>query len=243
MVAPSPLSLPSKTRVDKAGERLAGWLSGEVDLERDRAFEEIRIVRAWRAQHAYPMTLIAPGLRNWVTRYSTHGLPPGQRLKRLIQIVQKLNRHDGMKLSRMQDVGGCRVVLATPHEVSLIATKIERYWSPRPKDYRDTPRSTGYRALHMMVEKRDRISGQPRIVEIQIRTAGQHSWAEEVARTGKRLGYALQDGVGPLELLDYFRLASELLWVRESGRDVDTAFVERFGALREQVRPYFVTNE
>jgi hypothetical protein len=39
-------------------------------------------------------------------------LPVGQRLKRELQIIDKLARHPGMKLARMQDIGGCRAVLS-----------------------------------------------------------------------------------------------------------------------------------
>lgn len=233
---------PSKTRVDKAGERLSGWMALRDRLTEQQLYEEVAVVRRWREQHAYPMTLAMPALRNWVARYSTLG-PPAQRLKRLIQIAHKLQRHEGMKLSRMQDIGGCRAVVDTPGEVEAIAAKIRQHWNPkRESDYRDAPRPTGYRALHLMVEKRDNLTGQPRTIEIQLRTMNQHIWAEEVARTGRRLGHGLQDGKGPDPLREYFRMASALLWLRESGRDVDEDFADRFSELREQVRPYFVTN-
>jgi putative GTP pyrophosphokinase len=233
---------PSKTRVDRAGQRLVAWLTDQRTLTEDELVREIIVVRAWRAQHAYPMALAMPSLRNWVTEISTLGVPPAQRLKRLVQIVIKLHRNAGkMKLSRMQDIGGCRAVVASPAEVDALATKIRHRWKPiRESDYREHPRAdTGYRALHLMVAKRDNISDADRVVEIQLRTERQHRWAEEVTTTGDRLGYDLKNGVGPADLVEYFRLASDLLWAQDTDGDLGPGFADRFTALREQVRSYF----
>ncbi len=239
---PSLGQLPSKSRVNRAGTRLAGWLGGQVELSPRELVEEGRVVLDWRAQHAYPMALVMPGLRNWVARYSTADITPAQRLKRMIQIVTKLQRHPGMKLARMQDVGGCRAVLSNAREVEQVHRRIEANWTVvHTADYRDGPRTdTGYRALHVMVAKRDRISDEDRTVEIQLRTLDEHRWAETVMATGNRHGYALRDGEGPPELVEYFRMASDVLWLKGRGQRADSAFVERFEDLREQVRPYFM---
>ena len=192
----------------------------------------------WRRTHAYPMALCAPALRKWVARISTLGIPPAQRLKRLPRILTKLTRHPGMKLARMQDIGGVRAVLASPLEVDAVAAKINRHWEVvRPSDYRDTPRpDTGYRALHLMVVKRERV------VEVQLRTQRQQLWAEEIERIDARLGLDLKDGEGPPELVEYFRKASDLLWMQEHAMRPDRDFIATFDGLREQVRPYFTTN-
>jgi putative GTP pyrophosphokinase len=238
-------SHPSKSRVNKAGDRLAEWWTGSLQLKQAELRAEVDIVWAWRQQHAYPLALTMPGLRNWVEAESSLGVKPAQRLKRLPQIVHKLARHPGMKLARMQDIGGCRAVLADAREVEKLARRIRHRWKPvRSSDYRDTSRSdTGYRALHLIVEKRDRrISKEPRAIEVQLRTEEEHDWAEEVARTGGRLGYDLKDGEGPDELVEYFRMASDLLWLQAGDYPVEEGFSERFDALREQVRPYFQAN-
>lgn len=238
-------SVPSKTRVNRAGERLANWWHSAEGLTDDQLIEEVAIVRAWRRQHDYPLRLTMPSLRNWVDEESSLGVKPAQRLKRLPKIVNKLARHPGMKLARVQDIGGCRAVLANSEEVERMARRIRHRWKPiRVSDYRDRARpDTGYRALHLIVEKRDRrISGELRPVEIQLRTVDEHRWAEAVARTGGRLGYDLQDGEGPPELRRYFRMASDLLWLQAGGQPIDQDFRDRFEAAREQVRRYFQPN-
>jgi ppGpp synthetase/RelA/SpoT-type nucleotidyltranferase len=75
-------------------------------------------------------------------------------------------------------------VLADASEVEQMARRIRHRWRPvRASDYRDDPRETGYRALHLIVEKRvERYSTELRPVEIQLRTENEHRWAEAVAR-------------------------------------------------------------
>jgi hypothetical protein len=228
----------SKTRVNHAGENMTRWWFGEPIPSRDELWEEYRIMDDWRASHAYPMALCAPGIRNWVGRVSSIGIPPAQRLKRMPRIIAKLARHKGMKLARMQDIGGVRAVLGSPLEVDAVAARVNRYWEvARVSDYRDVPRpDTGYRALHVMTVKRGRV------VEIQLRTQRQQLWAEEIERVDDRLGLDLKDGQGPPELVEYFRKASDLLWLQEQGAKPDREFIRTFNGIREQVRPYFAAN-
>ena len=129
--------LPSKTRVNKAGEWLRAILTGEEVWEDDVAEVEAGVVLAWREQHAGPITLTVPGLRNWVEKYSSLGIMPTQRLKRLTAIADKLVRHDGMKLARMQDIGGTRAILANHSEVEAVFARIRSHWSvDRVADWR-----------------------------------------------------------------------------------------------------------
>jgi putative GTP pyrophosphokinase len=235
----------SKTRVNKAGERMAAWWAGKLKLSDDEMWDEYLVIDEWRQQHAYPIALCMPGLRNWVGGVSSLGTPPAQRLKRMRRILAKLARHEHMKLARMQDIAGARAVLGGPLEVEAVSAKIHRYWKPiRVSDYRDDPSpDTGYRALHLMVEKRDRESDQLRVVEIQLRTQLQHLWAEEIERVDDRLGFQLKDGSAPADLVAYFREASDVLWMQERGQRPSARFVASFQRLRQQVRTYFVEND
>jgi hypothetical protein len=65
------------------------------------------------------------------------------------------------------------------------------------KDYVASPKRTGYRAIHAFVPANDRI------VEVQLRTARQNRWADEVESAADRLGFRLKDGEGPNELVRY----------------------------------------
>jgi ppGpp synthetase/RelA/SpoT-type nucleotidyltranferase len=146
-----------------------------------------------------------------------------------------------MNLARMQDVAGARAILASYDEVEAVRARIEDRWEiDRIADWRPAGRTdSGYRALHVMVEKDDRISGEVRVVEIQLRTLAQQRWAEVVSQTEDRLEIPLRDGDGPPELVDYFRAASDLLAAQEGRFELDSGFADRFDVLREQARTYF----
>ncbi|MGH2986409.1 MAG: RelA/SpoT domain-containing protein [Solirubrobacterales bacterium] len=209
-----------------------------ADTDVDEALE---LVGGYRQAHAYPLTLVTMGLRQFVER-ETENVAVGQRLKRMDRIIQKLVRFPKMRLARMQDVGGCRAVLASPSEVDAVADRTRRNWEvARERDHRERPDATGYRALHFIVA-RAAPEERPRMIEIQLRTHGQHVWAEEVERVAARTGFALKDGRGPDELLEYYRVAAELIALTEPGQspvpDAVTAANERFDALRAAVSPY-----
>ncbi|HTT96319.1 MAG TPA: RelA/SpoT domain-containing protein [Solirubrobacterales bacterium] len=234
-------ALPSKRRVNRAGERLREFWDGEP-VEDDELTTEIKVVLAWRAQFAGPIGLTMPGLRNWVGRYSSMSITPVQRMKRLPRIVEKLSRHPGMQLARMQDIGGARAVLRNREEVDRVYGRITRKWKvDRVSDWRQEGRpDSGYRALHVMVAKHDTISDQDRVVEIQLRTEQQQRWAEVVSQTEDRLGFALRDGDGPTELVDYFRMASDVLAAGDGDIPPLTVdFARRFDERRRQVARYF----
>ncbi len=224
---------------------LARWLDGEVVLSDNELQELIVPVLQWRAQHTYPMSLAMPSLRKWAERYSTTDVQPSQRLKRLPQIINKLQRHPDMKLARMQDIGGARVVLSSRDEVEKMHQRIRLYWEiERVKDWREEGRpDTGYRALHLMVPKRDDLSGEERIIELQLRTKTEHRWSQVIMATGERLGYSLRDGYGPPDLLLYFKLAAEILAIRDTGAEPERDLRKRFIAARREASPYFVSKE
>ena len=183
------------------------------------------------------MKKVTVGLRQFVDREREPHVPitVGQRLKRAPQIVEKLRRHPGMKLSRMQDIGGCRAILSSHDEVLRVAARIERNWHIKHRKHYtlEAPAISGYRALHIVVER------DGRLVEIQLRTAREHEWAEAIERTDKRLGLDLKSGRGPSDLLEYFRLAADGLAMEDAGIDPQPAFVRHFDEARDRVRGYF----
>lgn len=238
--------LPSKETVNKAGRKLSEWLYDDAVEIPDEEIDTLALhVYAWRAQHYGPLGLVMPMLREWSDRYSTSNIKPSQRLKRFRQILDKLHRHPEMKLARMQDIGGARAVLSNREEVEALHAKIRNNWGVhRTKDWRDEGRpDTGYRALHLMVAKRDQLSGEDRVVEIQLRTATEHRWSQVIMAAGERLGYSLRDGDGPDDLLEYFRLASDVLAAGDAGKTIGDDLAQRFIAAREKVRHYFVEKE
>jgi hypothetical protein len=79
-----------------------------------------------------------------------------------------------------------------------------------------------------------------RLIEIQLRTQGQHSWAETVERLGSVARFNLKDGQGPDDLLLYLERAAYGTDLQERGLPLPTDFRKEFAELTERVRPYFV---
>ncbi len=173
------------------------------------------------------------GMRSFV---NSEGAPVivAQRLKRIPTIVHKLARIPKMQLSRMQDIAGCRAILPSQQHVQAVVRRLrQRGWDvTRFDDYTVSPRSTGYRAVHVVVRRRGRL------VEIQLRTPRQQRWGAEVDRAAGQVGVGLKDGTGPPGLAAAFaHLAEE---IARSGDDpaAEARLDEAFRTIREQVGGY-----
>ena len=135
----------------------------------------------------------------------------------------------------MEDIGGCRVVLPSVDDVYAVLGRIRHNWgeNARISDYIAEPKSDGYRGIHI-VHKRGR-----RLVEVQLRTPGQHEWAQAIEIFSPRLGFNLKDGAGPADLREYFKAASARISRQEAGQDPDPPAEEAFATLRQRVLHYF----
>jgi putative GTP pyrophosphokinase len=213
------VSGPSKTQVDKAGVLLRKFAFDprRDDIDQEKLTDAVGVVWAHRNSFAYPMLKVNANLRYYVKKFDQ---PPtvAQRHKRLPRIVVKLLRHERMRLSQMQDVGGCRAILPNQAAVDGVLLGLKRNWDiVTTDDYVASPRSSGYRAVHVIV-KRD---GVP--IEVQLRTPGQQSWADEVERLDSRFLESVKDGEGPPFLIDYLRRLADLINAIDRGDQVDPA--------------------
>ena len=164
----------SKKKIERAGRRIVD--PSISDTERAECLE---IIDNWRAAHAYPMNTFAVNLRRQVA--DIDGAIVAQRLKRLDTICDKLKRHSQMSLYRMQDLGGCRVIVPTIADVYMVKERLEksriRHEKADQKDYIKEPNpKTGYRGIHLIYRyKSERSKGYNGLrTEIQIRTKLQH---------------------------------------------------------------------
>ena len=76
------------------------------------------------------------------------------------------------------------------------------------------------------------------MIELQLRTKLQHSWATAVETAGTFLQYSLKSSQGPDEWLQFFSLVSAACSYRE-----DTPRVSQFSSLTKSETNEFVTNE
>lgn len=99
------------------------------------------------------------------------GQSDGGRLKRPESVIAKMQRDTRIRLSRMQDLAGCRLVADDKAQQDEIYARLQTDFDIyRAYDIRETPHS-GYRAVHVVVRHGDKF------VEVQVRTPGQRHWA------------------------------------------------------------------
>lgn len=224
--------VPSRRVIDNAGIILRDWwLTAEIDLA-DEAAEAAVLVWEYRRTFRTPLQKVTVGVRQFVERESSTVIV-GQRLKRVPTILDKLSRLPTMKVTRMEDIGGCRAILPGGRtEIEGVLRRMEknRWTIRRFRDYISKPKETGYRAIHVVVERDERP------IEIQLRTTRQHAWAASVERVGAMLGDALKDGVGPDDLVELFRLLAYSLALQDEGIDADEEHKTRLVDLFLQVQ-------
>ncbi|MEX1125220.1 MAG: RelA/SpoT domain-containing protein [Acidimicrobiia bacterium] len=225
---------PSRTQVKKAGKLLRNyWLSddGLEDLseeEQSGLSDAYGLVVDYRSGFASPLLKVRVGLQSFI---KTTGYPEaqiGQRLKRFQRIMEKLARYQNMQLTTMQDIGGCRVVMPDLDGVAKIRSHIEKVWGDslvEVYDYISKPQESGYRAVHVVVRRDDRL------IEVQLRTVRQHRWADAVEQYSRQLGIEMKWGLGGHRVQDGFARMADYLSVLDEGgiADVDNVLEELLG--------------
>ena len=201
----------SKSRIKRAGKTLRKFHVGEFQLADHDVAEAIDVLEHWRACHSYPLTKATMGLRTRVQTEDCHDALVSQRLKRRPTIIDKLTREPRMQLTTMHDIAGCRAVLGTVDEVQRVARRWRRRKGRvlRTYDYLSTPKPSGYRGIHLVVQ----YDGYP--VEVQLRTQFQHAWGISIERVGPLIGHDLKSGHGPDEVLHLYRVFGDLLAAAE----------------------------
>ena len=100
---------------------------------------------------------------------------------------QKLARHglpytiDNV-MNNLHDIAGVRIIckyITDIYHVRDLLLKSDRYTFIKEKDYIKTPKPSGYRSLHLIVETDVKVDGENRKIrcEIQLRTSAMDSWA------------------------------------------------------------------
>lgn len=206
--------------VKRAGELIAGELPW-TDESAPKIREAFQVANNWRDAHAYPMRSVRCQLVWYMRDRKLQGVTVA-RLKRMQAIRRKLRREDlPQNLSQLQDLGGCRAILASIADVhTLVAALRDRsrhdLWREDP--YIDKPKDDGYRSHHLRFKFRGRGSlsiHDGRRIEVQVRTRLQHSWATAVEAVGLFRGEDLKGNHGSPEWLRLFKLMSAEFAVAE----------------------------
>ncbi|MGH9908310.1 MAG: hypothetical protein ACRD8U_22325 [Pyrinomonadaceae bacterium] len=115
--------------------------------------------------------------------------PTGRPSKSTMSISEKLRR-ESIRLSQIQDISGCRLVLPDVAEQDRVIESLGKMFDNVTIVDRRRQPSHGYRAVHRVVEWGEKL------VEIQVRTALQHLWAELSEKLSDLVDPALKYGGG-----------------------------------------------
>jgi putative GTP pyrophosphokinase len=179
-----------------------------ADSEEQKLDKAWEVLTWWRSLHARPLSAVAANLRYHVDRSDARvraRIEVTQRLKRLDTLIGKLGRERG-NVTQMQDIGGVRAVVPSLRHVYVVRRRLLKSWGIiRERDYIAEPKSSGYRALHLIVGR----MGYP--IEVQLRTIGQDVWANQVEETGRQVGLDLKFGARHERLDSIFLEVAELI--------------------------------
>lgn len=210
----------SKKQIDRAGKFIADFLtdpSEENSVFLSDFRQAIKILNNWRSSHAYPLEIITNNLR----RNNPRAIVV-QRLKRLDSILGKIERFPNISLYRMQDLGGCRVIVDSIEEVYKSVNQFKnskiRHIFKKEDDYIQNPKKSGYRSYHMVYQfqsDENETYNQNILIKIQFRTKLQHIWATAVEMMGIFTKSNLKSSSGDEDILRFFVLVSSLFAQQE----------------------------
>lgn len=163
----------SSAAVDQLGERLRVTLT----------VEDLRLLDQYRREFGPDYATVVASVRDALGLDAS-----GRPAKSTAAIVEKLNR-GSMRLSQMQDIAGCRVIVADTLVQDAVVGQLATLFPSATTDRRQNP-SHGYRAVHVVVRPRKRP------VEIQVRTVLQHLWAEFSEKAADAFGIEVKYGGG-----------------------------------------------
>jgi ppGpp synthetase/RelA/SpoT-type nucleotidyltranferase len=208
------------SKITAAGKIISGRKHETEHFSWDAAFN---IAANWRSAHAYPLHALSMTLRNRARKIDDTAII-AQRLKRMPSILAKLRRFSGMQLSQMQDLGGCRAVMAHVEDVD----KLVSYYESKPiraarlcekYDHIGTPKPDGYRGVHLVYSYQSMHEARSVYnnlrIEIQIRSVYQHAWATAVETIDTFTRQGLKSGIGESDWRRFFLLVSSFIAMME----------------------------
>lgn len=216
------------SRVNRAGRILRRWPEQHPQGAAPDVREALDVVAAFRAAHELPLAAVRDVLRAVLL---AEGCPVdvSERLKRTDTIVDKLRRQPSMALARMQDIGGCRAVVATIADLRRVQARLVRELEPvSADDYVARPRPSGYRAVHLVA----RVEG--RHMEVQLRTRRMHRWAATVEELAIEWSPRLKNDEGPPAVKQWLRLLADVFAREDEGGQPDAALLTELDRLRAE---------
>ncbi|EGQ8449467.1 RelA/SpoT domain-containing protein [Vibrio alginolyticus] len=207
--------------------------------------DAIKKIQNFREAHLYPLMLMKNHLVRTARKVDKNVIV-ARRLKRLDTIIDKLERPtlDGasgnsIKLTRMQDIGGCRAIVKNLSTLRLLEKKLLASRSVhqviRTQNYLD-PKPSGYGGVHLIYscfENQDDTSPTNQYkklkIEIQLRTQLHHAWATSLEIVDLVKGYNLKTSlVGNDSWRNFFSHAGRLVAAHEGAIELSES--EAYGS-------------
>lgn len=184
----------SKTQIDSLGNELRNGVLSETNLA---------LLDEYRKSFGITYEYVINKIRNELGLTAT-----GRKEKTTFSIIEKLKRQH-IRLSQMQDIAGCRLVLNNRIEQDNTLDKLCTIF-PDHKivDLRIKP-NHGYRAVHVLVKH------QAQMVEIQVRSLFQDLWAQS-SEAFSKMDPLIKYGQGNVGIQRMLLSLSEKIWSYES---------------------------
>jgi hypothetical protein len=223
----------SRSDVDEAGDIFIDDAAPQEDWD-----NALTVVDNWRSSHAFPLNTFQVGLRLKAKQIDSTSLI-AQRRKRLTSIDLKLRRFKWLKLSEMQDLGGCRAVVGSVTKVydlvQLYKDSNFKHRLDHEDDYILKPKRSGYRGIHLIYKyfSDKKVTYNDLKIEMQFRSPLQHAWATAVETVGIFTSQALKSSRGEKEWLRFFALMGAAIANRERTETIPDTPTDRKGLVRE----------
>ncbi|HEY4358753.1 MAG TPA: RelA/SpoT domain-containing protein [Acidobacteriaceae bacterium] len=246
----------SKTEIDRVGASLIPWWQHSGALDIPDLGKRYMIVQNWRSSHGMPLLVFRRHLAKRAEKLHSKAIV-AQRLKRFSSIMNKLVREPNMKLSQMQDLGGCRAIMPDITSLNALVSIyrnanddfVQTEGNMKCFDYINHPKEDGYRGVHLVgrykarSERNEHWNGHR--IEIQIRTQLQHAFATAVETVTAFTRSPLKFGGGPDNWRRFFSLAGSIFAIQEgtslvpnTPENIDYLVIEIRRLLQElKVRP------
>ncbi len=180
----------SKSQIDRLGERLK---KGKIEDD------DLRLLDQYRRSYAEAYDLVVGAIRRGLALE-----PTGRPAKSTPSIVEKLRR-ESIRLTQLQDIAGCRLIATDiANQNRVIQSLSSLFEDVTIVDRRQQP-SHGYRAVHVIVRWREKL------IEIQVRTALQHLWAELSEKCSDVVDQTIKYGGGDKEIQEFLAWQSSLV--------------------------------